>query len=149
MKIFIAADHAGFELKENLKPYMEKMGHEVEDLGPFKYEESDDYPDFCSLVARAVSANPHTAGIVIGGSSVGEAIVANRFKHVRAFGYYGGPMDVIKLSRAHNDTNILSLGARLINPEEAMYAVKVWLTTDFSGEARHVRRINKLDALGA
>jgi ribose 5-phosphate isomerase B len=161
MKIYIASDHAGYELKEKLKPYIASLGnYEVEDLGPKEYHETDDYPDLCAPVARAVSENwksitegdlekekTATHAIVIGGSSIGEAIVANRYKRVRAVGYYGGPIDIIKLSRLHNDTNVLSLGARLINPEEAMYAVKIWLTTEFTGEERHVRRINKLEAL--
>jgi len=148
MNIYIGGDHAGYELKEKLKPFIEKLGYQVKDLGPFSYEEKDDYPDFCAPVAKAVAEDNESMGIVIGGSSVGESIVANRFHKVRAFGYYGGPMDVVKLSREHNDANVLSLGARLVNTEEAMFAVKVWLTTKFSGDERHVRRIAKLDKLG-
>lgn len=161
MKLYIGSDHAGYELKEKLKPFIASLGnYEIVDLGPHQYEETDDYPDFCGPVASAVSdawkeilegdvnkEQEAPRGIVLGGSSIGETIVANRFPFVRAAGYYGGPIDVIKLSRLHNDSNILSLGARLINPEEAMYAVKIWLTTPFSNEERHIRRIKKLEQL--
>src|SRR6185436_7888697 len=138
MKLFIGADHAGYELKEELKPLIKELGFEIVDKGAFAYDVKDDYPDFCLPVAEEVAKLPdHVKGIVIGGSSVGEAIVANRLKGVRAVGYYGGNIDLVKLSREHNNANILSLGARLMPPEEAKYAVKIWLTTPFTDDDRH------------
>ncbi len=145
MKIYIGSDHAGYELKEQLKPYIESLGHEVKDFGPFAFDINDDYPDFCRPVAEAVAGDKSSMGIVLGGSSLGEAIVVNRMKGIRAVGYYGGNIDVIKLSREHNDANILSLGARLMEVDEAKYAVKIWLSTPFSNDERHVRRIAKID----
>ncbi len=147
MKVFIGADHAGFELKEKLLAMLVEEGYEVTDKGAFKYNENDDYPDFIEAVAREVSENPDGArGIILGGSGQGEAIDANKFPHVRAAEYYGGPLEIVKLSREHNDANILSLGARFVGEDEARVAVKLWLSTPFSGEERHVRRIAKLDS---
>lgn len=146
MKIYIGSDHAGFELKEKLLSMLVEEGYEVIDKGAFKYEENDDYPDFIEAVAKEVSAEPEGAlGIIIGGSGQGEAIDANRFPHVRAAEYYGGPIEIVKLSREHNDANILSLGARFVKEQEAKDAVRLWLTTPFSGDERHVRRIDKID----
>lgn len=145
MKIFISSDHAGFELKKFLVEGLSLAGHEVKDLGPKKFDPEDDYPDFISLVAREISREPSGAkGIVIGGSGQGEAMCANKFYGVRAALYYGGNMDIIKLSREHNDANVLSLGARFIAPSEALKAVTVWLNTGFSGDERHMRRLQKL-----
>lgn len=149
MKIYMGSDHAGYELKEKLKPIITELGFQVVDRGAFKLEANDDYPDFCAIVARDVENDPESKGIVLGGSSVGEAIIANRFKGIRAVAYYGGNIDLIKLSREHNDCNVLSLGARLMPDEEAIYAVKMWLDTQFSHDERHVRRIKKIDDLSA
>ncbi|MEK7621786.1 MAG: RpiB/LacA/LacB family sugar-phosphate isomerase [Patescibacteria group bacterium] len=156
MKIFLGADHAGFELKEILKKYLrDELGIEVSDEGAFALNPDDDYPDFVRIVAQRVAGDPTgSRGIILGGSGQGEAIVANRFKNVRAVVYYGlprveprddGSLDIIKLSREHNDANILSLGARFITPEEAKGAVKLWLETRASDEPRHARRIKKID----
>src|ERR1035437_6984248 len=114
MKIYIASDHAGYDLKENLKDYLALLKYEdVEDFGPFVFDAQDDYPDFVKLVAEAVSRNPEgSMGIVIGGSGQGEAVVCNRHKGVRAGVFYGGDMELVKLMREHNDANILSIGAR-------------------------------------
>jgi len=145
MKIFIASDHAGFELKKFLKERLSLAGHDVRDMGPKEFNPEDDYPDFISLVAKEISREPSLArGIVIGGSGQGEAICANKFYGIRAVVYYGGNMDIIKLSREHNDANILSLGARFMSPTEAMSAVTLWLATPFSGDERHKRRLQKL-----
>jgi len=147
-KIFIGADHAGFELKEKLIPFLKNLGHEVVDKGAFKYNEADDYPDFVKPVAEAVSKDPNSKGIVLGGSGQGEAICANRFKNVRAFEYYApsrGEVNIIEDSRSHNNSNIISLGARFLSEDEAKEAVKLWLETPFSGDERHVRRISKID----
>jgi len=149
MKIYIASDHAGFKLKEQLTIYIKgEFGHEVYNKGALVYDEKDDYPDFISLVAQEVNKNPEDAlGIVIGGSGQGEAIVANRFKGVRAVVCYDYNPEIIKLSREHNDANILSLGARFLSEDEAKKTVKQWLETPFPKEERHLRRINKIDSL--
>ena len=145
MKIFISSDHAGFELKKYLVEHLSLGGHEVRDLGPKEYNSDDDYPDFISLVAKEISREPSGAkGIVIGGSGQGEAMCANKFYGVRAAVYYGANMDIIKLSREHNDANVLSLGARFLSPADALNAVNIWLATPFSGDERHKRRIQKL-----
>ena len=145
MKIFISSDHAGFELKKFLVDRLSLAGHDVKDLGPKKFDPEDDYPDFISLVAKEISREPSAArGIVIGGSGQGEAICANKFYGVRAALYYGGNIDIVKLSREHNDANILSLGARFIAPTEALNAVTIWLNTAFSDDERHKRRLQKL-----
>ncbi|MBU4480196.1 RpiB/LacA/LacB family sugar-phosphate isomerase [Patescibacteria group bacterium] len=146
-KIFLASDHAGFELKDVLIDFLISLDYEVSDQGAFEYDEQDDYPDFISKVAKKVSENPRDSkGIILGGSGQGEAIVANRFPDVRAVVYYGVNLEIIKLSRQHNDANILSLGARFLSEEEAKNSVELWLKTDFSGEERHQRRIDKIES---
>ena len=144
MKIYLGADHAGFEMKEVMKKYLAELEHQVEDKGAFKYEPEDDYPDFILPVARAVAAEPESRGIIIGGSGEGEAICANRIRGARAAVFYGGNFEIIELSRKHNNANILSLGARFIDDELAKKAIKLWLETPFEGE-RHQRRIAKID----
>ena len=150
MKIYLATDHAGFGLKEKLKTFLRGEGHQVEDCGAFAYSPDDDYPDFIRLAAAAVSADPEgSRAIILGGSGQGEAIAANRFLGVRAVVYYGGRPEIIKLSREHNDANVLSFGARFVGDEEALQAARDWLAAPFSGEERHRRRIRKLDSLRA
>ena len=146
MKIYIGSDHAGYEMKGKLVTYLSELGHEVHDLGPKHFEREDDYPDLIAPVAREVAADPKgSLGIILGYSGTGEAIVANRFKGVRAANFYGGSMEIIRLSREHNDANILSLGAGFLNDDLAKQAVKLWLDTKFSAQARHVHRIEKID----
>lgn len=145
MKIHLGADHAGYDLKEKLKTFLESLGHEVVDHGAFEKNPTDDYPDFIEPVAQEISQDPESRGIIIGGSGQGEAMDANRFPHVRAAEFYGGDMNVVKVSREHNDANILSLGARFISTNEAQEAVKIFLETEFSGDPRHKRRIEKFD----
>ena len=144
-KVFLASDHAGFELKEALIPFLSERGFEVEDLGPKTFESEDDYPDFIIPLARKVVEVGGSFGIIIGMSGEGEVMAANRVKGARAALYTGGPRDILTLSRMHNDANILSLGSRFLTPGEAKEAALAWLMTDFSGEERHVRRIAKLD----
>ncbi|MDB5204390.1 MAG: ribose-5-phosphate isomerase ribose 5-phosphate isomerase [Candidatus Taylorbacteria bacterium] len=146
-KIFFASDHAGFELKKVLVEYARSLGFDAIDKGNTTFEALDDYPDFISLAAKEVSNDPYSKGVVIGGSGQGEAIVANRFPNVRAALWYGGNAEIIKLSREHNDANVLSLGARFVNTEEAKEALKTWLDTPFSGDERHQRRIDKIENL--
>ncbi|HIP50334.1 MAG TPA: ribose 5-phosphate isomerase B [Candidatus Pacebacteria bacterium] len=146
MKIYLGTDHAGYDLKEKLKQFLvEDLGHDVTDFGAESFDEGDDYPDFIVPVARAVATDDGSFGIVFGGSGQGEAMSANREHGVRAVVYYGGPTEIITLSREHNNANILSIGARFISLEEAKNVVKLWLGTEFSGNERHQRRINKLD----
>ncbi len=144
MKTYISSDHAGFDLKEKLKAFLVELGHEVEDKGAFTFDSNDDYPDYVRPVAEAVVGENGSFGIVLGKSGEGEAMVANRVNGIRAAVYYGGNLEIIKLSREHNDANILSLGAGFLSEDKAKEAVKLWLETSFSNEDRHVRRISKL-----
>lgn len=147
MKIYFATDHAGFELKNELLEYVSsELGFEVVDEGAHEYNKNDDYPDFMHKAARAVSENPENRrAIILGGSGQGEAMVANRYKNVRAVVYYGGESSIITLSREHNNANVLSLGARFITVEEARQAVASWLSQQFTADERHVRRIQKIE----
>ncbi|TSD02460.1 MAG: ribose 5-phosphate isomerase B [Parcubacteria group bacterium Athens0714_24] len=150
MKIFLGADHAGFELKEKIKFYLFELGHEVEDFGASFYNEGDDYPDFIRQVADAVAKDPENSrGIVLGGSGQGEAIVANRISGVRAVVLYTFNEQIVRLSREHNNANVLALGARFLSEDDAKKIVKLWLDTPFSKEERHKRRINKIARLPA
>ena len=144
MKIYLGGDHAGFQLKEAVKKFLIDSGYEVKDFGPLEYNEDDDYPDFCSQAAKAVAKDPdNSRGFLFGGSGQGEAMVANRQKGVRATVFYGGPQDIVQLSREHNNANILSLGGRFVKPDEALQVAKMWLNTPFSTDPRHQRRIAK------
>ena len=144
MKIFLATDHAGFELKELIKKYFIKMEYDFEDCGAFKYDPNDDYPDFILPAAKKVAMHPNYRGIIMGGSGQGEAMAANRIKGIRATVFYDGPKDIIRLSRAHNNSNILSIGARFIDYNKVLKIIELWLSIDFDG-GRHQQRINKLD----
>ena len=144
MKIHLATDHAGLELKEKVRLYLSDLNYEVIDHGAYEYDALDDYPDFIFPCAKAVSNDPESKGIILGGSGQGEAMAANRVKGVRAAVFYNGPDEIIKLSRQHNNANILSLGARFMSEEEMYKIIEVWLSTDFES-GRHQRRIEKLD----
>jgi ribose 5-phosphate isomerase B len=146
MKIYIGGDHAGFFLKEKLKKYSEKSGYEVEDTGPYQYNPDDDYPDFVIPLAKKVARDKNSRGIIIAGSGQGEIIAANKSKGIRAVVYYGGNENIIRLSRQHNNSNILSLGARFVNEKEAERAIDVWLKTKFDG-GRHLRRLKKIEKI--
>ncbi len=149
MTIHFATDHAGFERKNELLAFVrDELGYEVVDHGALTYDTEDDYPDFIAHAAAAVSENPHEHhAIIFGGSGQGEAMVANKYPHVRATVFYGGDSSLIILSREHNDANVLSIGARFVNTDAAKEAVRIWLATPFTGDARHVRRIEKMEAL--
>ncbi len=142
--VSIASDHAGFTLKEALIDFLKDEGYEVDDMGPTLLNPTDDYPDYILPLAKKVALRKDSFGIIIGGSGQGEAIAANHIHGIRAVVYYGGSLDIIRLSREHNDANILSLGARFLSVDEAWDAVRLWLTTSFSHAERHVRRIEKL-----
>ena len=143
--IYLASDHAGFDLKNEVKSFLKENNFEFEDLGPHQYDESDDYPDFIIPAAQKVAEKPgENLAVVIGGSGQGEAIAANKVKGVRAALYYGGPKEIISLSKTHNNANVLSLGARFVNSKEAVEAVRLWLETSFLMETKHARRIEKI-----
>ncbi|MBI3109788.1 RpiB/LacA/LacB family sugar-phosphate isomerase [Candidatus Daviesbacteria bacterium] len=144
--VYLATDHAGFELKEKVKEFLKKEGYEVEDFGAHEFNKDDDYPDFISKAAEAVSKDPNSKAIIFGHSGQGEAMVANKFPNIRAAVFYGNA-EMIPLTREHNDANILSLGARFLTEDEAFEAVKLWLETPFTEEERHVRRIEKISKL--
>tara|TARA_Y100001947_G_C10328075_1_gene299474 strand:- start:1352 stop:1789 length:438 start_codon:yes stop_codon:yes gene_type:complete len=144
MKIHLATDHAGLELKNAIKDYLKGKGHEVTDHGAHEYDAQDDYPDFIFPCARAVAADPESRGIILGGSGQGEAMAANRIKGVRAAVYYGSEREIARLSREHNNANVLSLGARFISEQEIYDIIETWLDEPFEG-GRHQRRIDKLD----
>lgn len=163
MKIYIGGDHTVYELKEKLKIYLPELGlgYEVIDKGPFKYDASDDYPDFVRPVAEAVAGDEESRGIIFGGSGQGEAMCANRVKGARASVFYGGviakeaidikgtksidPFEIIKLSVLHNHANILSLGVRFLSFDEIKFAIELFLSTKFQNEERHLRRVKKID----
>ena len=144
MKIHLATDHAGLELKNSIKDYLMNKGNEVTDHGAYEYDALDDYPDFIFPCARAVASDPLSRGIILGGSGQGEAMAANRIKGVRAAVFYNGPIEIIKLSREHNNANVLSIGARFMSENEIRSVLDVWFNEPFGG-GRHQRRIDKLD----
>ena len=141
MKIAIASDHAGFNYKEIIKANLTEQGHDVVDFGT-RSTESVDYPDFIRPAAQAVADGKCERGIVLGGSGNGEAIVANKVKGIRCA--IAWDLRSARLSREHNDANVLSLGERMMSIEAALEIVKLWLTTDFQG-GRHLTRIKKID----
>ena len=144
MKIHLATDHAGLELKNIIKEHLKENGHDVTDHGAHEYDALDDYPDFIFPCAKSVAADPESRGIILGGSGQGEAMTANRVKGVRAAVFYNGPEEIVKLSREHNNANILSLGARFMNQAEIYDVIEMWLAEPFEG-GRQQRRIEKLD----
>jgi len=142
MKVYLGTDHAGFELKEQIKSFLQEQRYEVEDCGAFTFDKTDDYPDFIAKAAINVSKNPNSKGIVFGKSGAGECIVANKIKGMRAI--LGFNKKNVELSRLHNDSNVLSLGSAFVNVALAKELVKLFLETPFSGEERHKRRIEKI-----
>lgn len=148
MKIFLAADHAGFALKEKVKERLKSLGYVVHDEGAFALDEGDDYPDFVEIAAKQVAGNPgEDLAIVFGGSGQGEAMVANRHKGVRAAVFYGGSEEIIIRSREHNASNVLAIGAKFVSDKEVFEAIELWLKTASARDPRHLRRIAKIDGL--
>ncbi len=162
MKVVFAADHAGYHLKEALKPFVESLGYEIEDKGAFSFDENDDYVPFIKAAAEEVAKDPESVrGIVLGGSGMGEAIVSNRFKGVRCAVFYtpalppgaadvegrasSDPLEILKLTREHNDANMLSLGARFLTRTQAQEAARKFLETPFPAAERHARRVTMID----
>ena len=142
--IYIGSDHAGFKLKEYIKIYLSKTGYEPVDMGNEKYEPGDDYPDYAAKVAKKVSGTGRR-GIIICDSGVGACIAANKIKNIRAV----NPTNTIvaRMSREHNNTNILCLGQNYIKPPLARKILKIWLETGFSREERHHRRVDKINRI--
>jgi len=140
MKIALGTDHAGYELKERVKRHLVGKGHEVKDFGTHSTEACD-YPDFIYPAARAVGLGECDRAIVMGGSGNGETIVANKVRGVRCAVCWN--KELARLSRAHNDANVISIGARTVSVELALKMVDLWLTTPFDG-GRHTRRVQKI-----
>lgn len=146
--LYLATDHAGLELKNEVRDWLSEEGFTVEDCGAHVYDAGDDYPDYIKLAAEAVAAAPAVRkGIIFGGSGQGEAMQANRFKGVRAAVFYGGPNDIISLSREHNDANVLSIGARFVDVNKVKEVIWLWLHTDPLEAEKYHRRNLKLDRL--
>ncbi|MDC0533240.1 ribose 5-phosphate isomerase B [Candidatus Pelagibacter sp.] len=139
-KIFISSDHAGFTLKESIKIFLKKKGYKYSDLGPSN-DSRVDYPDFAHKVAKKVKTNKNNVGILVCGSGMGMNITANRHKNIRAAQCFN--LKSTKLSRLHNDANIITLGSRLLKNKIVMQLINVFLTTKFEG-GRHKKRINKI-----
>lgn len=143
MKIAIGADHAGYELKEILTQQIKELGHDILDMGTGS-SCSVDYPDYAELVSKAVSQGEVDRGILICGTGIGMSIVANKFRNVRAA--LCNDLFTAKLSRLHNDANVLCLGARVVGTGLALEIVKVWLNTEFEGD-RHRKRLEKIKTI--
>ncbi|MEJ7756923.1 MAG: ribose-5-phosphate isomerase [Nocardioidaceae bacterium] len=142
MRVHIASDHAGFELKAHLVGWLGDHGYEPVDHGAVTYDEQDDYPPYCLAAAAAVVAERGSRAIVIGGSGNGEQIAANKVDGARAA--LAWSVETAELARRHNDANVVSIGARMHSADDATRIVEVFLTTDFSGGERHQRRIDLL-----
>lgn len=142
MKIHVGADHAAFEMKNELVAYLREQGHDVTDHGPAEYDPEDDYPMYVIPAAQAVAADDASRGLVLGGSGNGEQIAANKVPGVRAVLAYD--TETAKLGRAHNDARVVSIGARMTDNDTARRILEVFFTTDFTGEQRHQRRIDLL-----
>lgn len=165
MKIALATDHTGYEQLKDLQAYLESIGHECQNFGPTSLNINDDYPDFIFKAAQAVASGEFERGIVLGGDGQGEAMAANRLKGVRCGVFYGpavvgriidangrvssSPYEIVKLIREHNNSNMLSIGARFVSVMDMKLVAKLWIDTPFTEQPRHVRRIDKLDSLAS
>ncbi|MFI2752828.1 ribose-5-phosphate isomerase [Cellulomonas sp. P22] len=144
MRIHVATDHAGYELKVALVEHLKGEGHDVVDHGAFEYDALDGYPPFCFSAGEAVAAEPGSLGVVLGGSGNGEQIAANKVRGIRAA--LAWKPEIAVLARAHNDANVVALGARQHTVEEALAIVDAFVAEPFSGDERHLRRIEMIDA---
>jgi len=159
-KIYIGSDHTGYEIKEKLKAYFGEFGYEVKDMGAFKYDANDDYPDFIRPVAEAVAKDAESRGIILVVRGRARPCAGTELPARRAAVFYGealpkeaidikgeksaDPFEIIKLARAHNDANILSLGVRFLSFDEIKFAAELFFATPFSRDERHIRRIKKI-----
>jgi ribose 5-phosphate isomerase B len=144
MKIAIAADHAGFTLKEALRERLSAAGHELTDFGALS-EESTDYPDYALAVAELVASGEAARGILVCSTGIGMSIAANKVVGIRAA--LAANQEAVQLTREHNDANVIALGAKFLSQDEASRLVDIFLTTEFSGGARHSRRIEKISTI--
>jgi ribose 5-phosphate isomerase B len=144
MRVYLGSDHAGFELKQHLVNHLAKEGYEVVDVGAHVYDAADDYPAFCLHTAASVVDDPGSLGVVIGGSGNGEQIAANKVAGVRAALAWN--LETAQLSRQHNDANVVGIGARQHTLDEAAAIVEAFLSAQFSGDPRHLRRIEQVEA---
>ena len=142
MRIHIGSDHAGLEFKNELIEHLVSQGHDVTDHGPYEYDALDDYPDFCIPTAQAVSKDPASLGIVLGGSGNGEQIAANKVKGIRAALVWS--IETAQLAREHNHANVISVGQRLHDAQFVKDLIDTFIATPFPGDDRHVRRIEKI-----
>lgn len=163
MKISLATDHTGFEQLKDLEIYLESLGHTCQNFGPTTLNINDDYPDYIVKAAEAVASGDFERGVIMGGSGQGEAMAANRLKGIRCAVFYGpavvgriidangrvssSPYEIVRLSREHNNSNMISIAARFVSLADMQQVVKIWLDTPFTEQPRHVRRIDKLDTL--
>lgn len=161
MIVYLATDHTGLEIKEKANKFLSDLGYEVQDCGAYEFDKNDDYPDFIAKAAKGVSSDPENSkGIIFGGSGQGEAMTANKFMGVRAAVFYGcviparaadvtgrqssDPYEMLRLTREHNNANILSIGTRFLTDEDILKVIKIWLDAPFTEEERHLRRIQKI-----
>jgi len=144
MKIAIGADHAGFEFKEKLRNFLTEEGYEVSDFGAYKLDENDGFPDFAIPVARAIAESNYDRGVLVCGSGIGVSIAANKVKGVRAVNCVNE--DFAKLSRLHNDTNVICFPGRFLDINDAKNYLKIWLNTEFLG-GKYKDRNDKLDEI--
>lgn len=145
-KIYAGSDHAGFSLRHRLIEHLRAAGHSVQDLGT-ESEASCDYPDFAAAVGRAVTREPGAVGLLVCGTGMGVCIAANKIHGVRAVDAWN--VEAAKISRAHNDANVLCLGARTLEERDALAITEAWLAAPFEGGERHTRRVEKIRAIEA
>ena len=139
MRIHIGSDHAGLEFKAKIIAHLQSKGHQVTDHGPHSFDPLDDYPEFCIPAALATAKDPGSFGIVLGGSGNGEQMAANKVKGVRAALVWS--VEIARLARQHNDANVISLGGRMHDEKLCLELVDTFLSTPFSNDERHIRRI--------
>lgn len=161
MTVYLGTDHAGFSLKEYIKTFLTQHEYHVVDCGATSFDPQDDYPDFIAKAAQAVASDTESKGIIFGGSGEAEMMVANKINGIRCGLFYGkavpieaadvngrkssDPFEIIRLTREHNNANMLSLAARFVSKEDAEQAVLMWLEASFPGDVRHKRRIEKIN----
>ncbi len=160
MKVYLGTDHTGLELKGKIIEFLSGLGYETVDSGAYELNKDDDYPDFIAKAAEGVSKDEGSMGVVFGGSGQGEAMVSNKFPNVRCALFYSlavpekaidisgtestDPYEMLKLTRAHNNSNMLSIGMRFLTEEQILKAIRIFLEAPFTGEERHKRRIEKI-----